>query len=81
MNKKVSRRKTSPQWQSLPVYCDFSCAHASIASPDAVGACRREQAVYCTVLDTYNVKNSLCLVRKQAGMRKWRAGAHGAPYR
>ena len=48
----------------LPVYCDFSCAYASFPPADAVGACRREQGVYCNFMGRYNNKNAGCLVRR-----------------
>jgi hypothetical protein len=70
MRKKSPQKKCPPKQQNLPVYCDFNCAYSSFASPEAVGACRRDQAVYCTLLDTYNMKHSMCLVRKQGNMRK-----------
>jgi hypothetical protein len=44
----------------LPLYCDFSCPKADFPPADAVGACRREQAVWCSVLKEFNTKNSLC---------------------
>jgi len=47
----------------LPQYCDFSCPHASFAPNDAVGACRKELAVYCNLLAKYNSKNARCAAR------------------
>ncbi len=55
---------------NLPAYCDFSCPYASFASPDAVGACRRDQAVYCSLLDAYNMKNAICIMRKAGGLKR-----------
>ncbi len=49
---------------NLPKYCDFTCKFASFAPEDAVGACRREQAVYCTLLKEFNNKNAPCAARK-----------------
>jgi len=49
---------------TLPQYCDFSCRHAQFASADSVGACRREQGVYCALLKQFNNKNSVCAARK-----------------
>ncbi len=46
---------------SFPLFCDYRCGHAAFAPADAVGACRREQAVYCTLLKTYNNKNARCI--------------------
>ena len=50
---------------SLPLYCDFSCPKSDFPPTDAVGACRREQAVWCNVLNAYNNKNARCKVRIQ----------------
>jgi hypothetical protein len=47
----------------LPMFCDFGCTYAAFPPVDAAGACRREQAVYCTVLEKYNNKNNRCLVK------------------
>ena len=52
-----------PDSGKFPLYCDFDCPHAAFAEPDALGACRRDQGVYCTVLARYNNKNGRCLVR------------------
>jgi len=45
----------------LPEYCDFDCRHASFSPPDASGACRRDQAVWCALVSRYNNKNARCL--------------------
>jgi hypothetical protein len=50
----------------LPEFCDFDCPHATFSPPDASGACRRDQAVWCTLTSRYNNKNARCL----AGPRK-----------
>jgi len=47
----------------LPLFCDYSCTHASFAPGDAIGACRKELAVYCTLLEQFNNKNSRCIAR------------------
>ncbi len=47
--------------ENFPQYCDFDCRHAAFAPPDAVGACRKEQGVYCLAFATYNNKNARCL--------------------
>jgi hypothetical protein len=49
----------------LPQFCDFSCTHANFCQPDAIGACRKDLAVYCTLYKSYNNKNSSCMGRKQ----------------
>ena len=48
----------------LPLYCDFTCTFASFPPPDASGACRREEAVYCRLLREFNRKHAGCMVRK-----------------
>ena len=48
----------------FPVYCDFSCPHAGFSSPDAVGACRKDVAVFCKKAKKFNKKNSNCIFRK-----------------
>ncbi len=60
--KKIEKKKFDVK--DLPQYCDFTCAFASFAPADAVGACRREQAVYCTILREFNNKNARCAARK-----------------
>jgi hypothetical protein len=59
--KLIAKRLESPD---LPKYCDFTCPHASFAPRDVVGDCRREMAVYCDLLATYNNKNAHCAVRE-----------------
>jgi hypothetical protein len=58
-----SRRRRGPSVHAdaLPLFCDFTCPHAAFATPEATGACRREQAVYCGLADTYNTKHRPCL--------------------
>lgn len=60
--KKIDGKKAEPS--DLPKFCDYTCKFASFAPNDAVGACRREQAVYCNHLETYNNKNAPCAARK-----------------
>jgi hypothetical protein len=45
----------------LPAFCDYSCPHAAFAPNDASGACRREQAVFCSLAKKYNNKNARCI--------------------
>ena len=46
--------KTKLDVSHLPMYCDFNCPQASFAPNDAVGACRRELAIYCNLLAAFN---------------------------
>jgi len=58
VKEKKERRKNEPE---LPAFCDFQCPHASFPPADAVGACRREQGVYCTLFKEFNNKNAACI--------------------
>jgi hypothetical protein len=64
---KRSAKTPSKQTPSerFPLFCDYHCEHAEFTQPDAVGACRRDLAVYCSFFDKYNNKNSSCLGRKK----------------
>jgi hypothetical protein len=62
LKKKTPTKKL--QIADLPKYCDFICPQASFAPNDAVGACRREMAVYCNLLARYNNKNAHCAVQE-----------------
>lgn len=48
----------------LPDYCDYSCKYAEFTDPTSIGACRKELAVWCSILERYNNKNAKCLVKK-----------------
>jgi hypothetical protein len=50
-----------------PPFCDFACPYATFPPADAVGACRREAGVFCSLLKRYNNKNATCLVTKPRG--------------
>jgi len=50
--------------EKLPLFCDYQCPHAAFPPVDAVGACRREQAVWCGWFSEYNNKNARCLGRR-----------------
>ena len=56
------RPGTSPAFR-FPEFCDFNCTFAAFSSPDAAGACRREEAVYCTYLKRFSRKHGRCLAR------------------
>lgn len=51
--------------EEFPLFCDFTCKHASFSDPEIIGACRKEIAVYCTFKKQYNNKNTKCLVHKE----------------
>jgi len=56
-------KKTKESAKDFPLFCDYLCKHASFGKKGVSGACRREQAVYCTFLKKYNNKNNRCLAR------------------
>ncbi len=62
---KGSSGRTDIPPADLPLFCDFTCRFADFAQPDSVGACHREQAVFCTLLNRYHNKHAGCLVRHQ----------------
>ena len=68
MKQSHTRRRNSSRAPAtdLPLYCDYSCPHASFAPADATGACRKEQGVYCGLLRAFNNKNSLCKAKPRA---------------
>lgn len=63
--KQTAKRRKTPKYNAdlLPQFCDFSCPHADFPPVDAVGACRREQGVYCKLLDRFNNRNNRCLAK------------------
>lgn len=65
MKTKKPQLRKKVEIADLPKYCDFTCPYASFAPSDAVGACRRELAVYCNLLAKYNNKNASCAARGQ----------------
>lgn len=69
--KRVHSSKQSSVLQTLPQFCDFNCPHAEFPLPDAVGACRKEQAVHCVLFKKYNNKNARCIGNEKG--RKGRA--------
>jgi len=58
------KKEGEPELSSLPLFCDYSCRYAAFPPVSAVGACRREQAVFCSILKTYRRKNDRCAARK-----------------
>lgn len=59
----MKSKEKSISKEKLPAYCDYSCNHASFAPEDSIGACRREQVVYCKLIGKFNNKNAKCLVK------------------
>lgn len=56
-------KKTIPK--KLPIYCDYFCEYASFTDTCLSGACRRESAVFCSLLKRYNNKNAKCLLNEK----------------
>ncbi len=56
--------KKKKKEEELPLFCDYTCKYAEFVDPNAVGACRRDLAVYCKKFKRYNNKNNKCLGRK-----------------
>jgi len=61
--KRKFKQKSVGTSTNLPDFCDFDCKFASFPEVDAVGACRREQGIFCTLFNRYNNKNNKCLDR------------------
>jgi hypothetical protein len=59
----TEKKKAGNRTPSFPLFCDFTCSYAQFAEPDAVGACRRELAVFCTKFNRHHNKNSTCIGR------------------
>jgi hypothetical protein len=60
---KPMKKRNSPSIVTLPQFCDYACPHAHFPPADAVGACRREQAVYCSLLKKFNNRNNKCIAK------------------
>lgn len=60
---KKTKRGSRRRPDTLPMFCDYTCPHAAFPPADAVGACRREIAVWCTLAKKFNNKHARCLVR------------------
>lgn len=58
--------------EELPLYCNYFCKYADFTEPECTGACRRDIAIYCKILNRYNNKHARCIVRKNNFIRnKW----------
>ncbi|HUL45183.1 MAG TPA: hypothetical protein VLY03_12595 [Bacteroidota bacterium] len=61
--RKGSAGKRLSDRSTLPQFCDYTCPHSDFAPKDFTGDCRKELAVYCTLLKKFNNKNNRCLAR------------------
>ena len=55
------KRKTIDKEIDFPLFCDYTCKYSSFSAPAAIGACRKELAVWCKHFKRYNNKNNKCL--------------------
>ncbi|MCF8240717.1 MAG: hypothetical protein K9J16_04965 [Melioribacteraceae bacterium] len=60
MKKKIKKEEK----QVFPVFCDYSCQFADFTDPDAIGACRKDLAVWCDYFKRYNNKHNKCFGAK-----------------
>ncbi|MBU2492312.1 MAG: hypothetical protein KJ571_06765 [Bacteroidetes bacterium] len=58
-----AKKKDKTELKNLPRFCDYYCEHAEFTDPNSIGACRKELAVWCSLLEKYNNKNNKCLVK------------------
>ncbi len=65
----MGRKIPKPLPPRLPQFCDYHCQYASFAPEEAVGACRKELAVYCALVKRYNNKNSRCIAKETSSAR------------
>ena len=54
-------KKKQAQNIKFPKFCDFTCQYSAFSDPNAVGACRKELAVWCKHFKRFNNKNNKCL--------------------
>jgi len=56
MDKKKNRKGKI----NFPQFCDYSCKYSAFTDPEAIGACRKDLAVWCKHFKRYNNKNNKC---------------------
>jgi hypothetical protein len=61
---RAAQRTMSGPTTEFPMICDLTCPHADFAPASAVGACRRDQAIWCVHFGRLNNKHTRCLGRK-----------------
>ena len=59
----AKKKKAAIPENNFPLFCDYSCKYADFSDPNAIGACRKELAVWCTLLKKYNNKNNKCIAK------------------
>ncbi|MGK9369263.1 hypothetical protein ACSSWA_10190 [Melioribacter sp. Ez-97] len=60
----MGKKKNKPDDNEFPLFCDYTCKFADFTNPEAIGACRKDLAVWCKHFKRYNNKNNKCLARK-----------------
>ncbi|MGK9476261.1 hypothetical protein [Melioribacter sp. OK-6-Me] len=60
----MAKKKNNAELHDFPLFCDYTCKYADFTNPEAIGACRKELAVWCKYFKRYNNKNNKCLARK-----------------
>ena len=58
-----TKKNTKVDKKTLPLFCDYTCKFGEFSDPNAIGACRKELAVWCSLLKKYNNKNNKCLAK------------------
>lgn len=61
MSKKKDKKETN---YNYPSFCDYNFWFAAFSDPRAIGACRKELAVWCKLFERYNNKNNRCLGKR-----------------
>lgn len=61
----MAKSKKTKAEKVYPMYCDYSCKYADFCDPDAIGACRKDLAVWCKDFKRYNNKHNKCFGYKK----------------
>jgi len=59
-----TQKEKTDEVQDFPLFCDYTCKHSGFADPDAIGACRKDLAVWCSFFKRYNNKHNRCFAQK-----------------
>ncbi|MFZ6034103.1 MULTISPECIES: hypothetical protein [Melioribacter] len=60
----MGKKKNKIDIKEFPLFCDYTCKFADFTNPEAIGACRKDLAVWCKHFKRYNNKNNKCLAGK-----------------
>lgn len=61
----AKKKSAKTKIEAFPMFCDYSCKHADFADPEAIGACRKDLAVWCKYFKRYNNKHNSCFENKK----------------